>query len=176
MLINTNKKYLFFILKDILKIKIKETLPFTLRFLCVLDTLQNLLLSSPYRTNAVSEVKLFVILAAFGLLHATESSVLGAVRILHVFRHFIINIVVVVIIIIIIIFIIIIIIIIIELTHSKTILEITVEIEPQPAALDFKNLSQYSSRSKQNCLLNLCCSNCNTNLLQSITKLFGYST
>ena len=39
-------------------------------------------------------------------------------------------------------------IIIIELTHSKTILEITVEIEPQPAALDFKNLSQYSSRSK----------------------------
>ena len=36
----------------------------------------------------------------------------------------------------------------IELTHSKTILEITVEIEPQPAALDFKNLSQYSSRSK----------------------------
>ena len=41
-----------------------------------------------------------------------------------------------------------IIIIIIELTHSKTILEITVEIEPQPAALDFKKLSQYSSRSK----------------------------
>ena len=36
----------------------------------------------------------------------------------------------------------------IELTHSKTILEISVEIEPQPAALDFKNLSQYSSRSK----------------------------
>ena len=45
-------------------------------------------------------------------------------------------------------FIIIIIIITIELTNSKTILEITVEIEPQPAALDFKNLSQYSSRSK----------------------------
>ena len=44
--------------------------------------------------------------------------------------------------------IIIIIIIIIELTHSKTILEINVEIEPQPAALDFKNLSQYSSHSK----------------------------
>ena len=39
-------------------------------------------------------------------------------------------------------------IIIVELTHSKTILEITVEIEPQPAALYFKNLSQYSSRSK----------------------------
>ena len=44
--------------------------------------------------------------------------------------------------------IIIIIIIIIEPTHSKTILEITVEIEPQPAPLDFKNLSQYSIRSK----------------------------
>ena len=43
--------------------------------------------------------------------------------------------------------IIIIIIIIIELTHSKTILENTVEIEPQPVALDFKNLLQYSSRS-----------------------------
>ena len=44
--------------------------------------------------------------------------------------------------------IIIIIIIIIELTHNQTILENTVEIEPQPVALDFKNLSQYSSRSK----------------------------
>ena len=32
--------------------------------------------------------------------------------------------------------------IIIELTHSKTILENTVEIEPQPVALDFKKLSQ----------------------------------
>ena len=49
---------------------------------------------------------------------------------------------------IIIIIIIIIIVIVIELTDSKTILEINVEIEPQPAALDFKNLSQYSSRSK----------------------------
>ena len=39
-------------------------------------------------------------------------------------------------------------IIIIMLTHSETILENTVEIEPQPAALDLKNLSQYSSRSK----------------------------
>ena len=38
--------------------------------------------------------------------------------------------------------------IIIELTHSRTILENTVEIEPQPVALDFKNLSQHSSRSK----------------------------
>ena len=37
---------------------------------------------------------------------------------------------------------------IIKLTHSKTILENTVEIEPQPVALNFKNLSQYSSRSK----------------------------
>ena len=49
---------------------------------------------------------------------------------------------------IIIIFIIIIIIIIIMLTNSKIILENTVEIEPQPVALDFKNLSQYSSHSK----------------------------
>ena len=40
------------------------------------------------------------------------------------------------------------IIIIIELTHTKTILENIVEIEPQPVALDFKNISQYSSRSK----------------------------
>ena len=48
----------------------------------------------------------------------------------------------------IIIIIIIIIVIVIELTDSKTILEINVEIEPQPAALDFKNLSEYSSRSK----------------------------
>ena len=44
--------------------------------------------------------------------------------------------------------IVIIIIIIIELTHNKTIPENTVEIEPQPVALNFKNLSQYSSRSK----------------------------
>ena len=35
-----------------------------------------------------------------------------------------------------------------ELTHSKTMLENIVEIEPQPVALDSKNLSQYSSRSK----------------------------
>ena len=41
-----------------------------------------------------------------------------------------------------------IIIIIIELTHSKTILENTIEMEPQPVAFDFKNLSQYSSRVK----------------------------
>ena len=37
---------------------------------------------------------------------------------------------------------------IIELTRSKTIMKNTVEIEPQPVALDFKNLSQYSSLSK----------------------------
>ena len=49
---------------------------------------------------------------------------------------------------IIVIIIIIIIIIVVELTHSKTILENTVEIEPQPVALDFKNFSQYSSCSK----------------------------
>ena len=53
-----------------------------------------------------------------------------------------------IIIVVVIIIIIIISIIIIELTHSKTTLEITVEIEPQPVALDFKNLSQYSSRSE----------------------------
>ena len=47
-----------------------------------------------------------------------------------------------------IIIIIIMIIVVIQLTYSKTIQEITVEIEPQPTALDFKNLSQYSSRSK----------------------------
>ena len=36
----------------------------------------------------------------------------------------------------------------IELTHSKTTQKNTVEIKPQPVALDFKNLSQYSSCSK----------------------------
>ena len=35
-----------------------------------------------------------------------------------------------------------------ELAHSKTILENTVEIEPQPVALDFKNFSHYSTRFK----------------------------
>ena len=54
-------------------------------------------------------------------------------------------IIIVTIIIIIIIIISIIIIIITELTHSKTILENTVEIEPQPITLYFKKLSQYSS-------------------------------
>ena len=53
-----------------------------------------------------------------------------------------------IIIIIIIITIILIIIIIIDLTHSKTILENTVGIDPQSVALDFKNVSQYSSSSK----------------------------
>ena len=51
-------------------------------------------------------------------------------------------------IIIIIIIIIIVVVVVVEVTHSKTILEITVEIEPQPAALDLKNFSQYSSRLK----------------------------
>ena len=54
----------------------------------------------------------------------------------------------IIIVVVIIIIIIIISIIIIELTHSKTTLEITVEIDPKQVALDFKNLSQYSSRSK----------------------------
>ena len=43
--------------------------------------------------------------------------------------------------------IIIVIIIIIELKPIKNKLENTVEIDSQPVALDFKNLSQYSSRS-----------------------------
>ena len=60
----------------------------------------------------------------------------------------VIMIIIVVVVFVIIIIIIIIIITVIELTHSKIMLENTVEIEPQPAALDFKNLSQYSSRSK----------------------------
>ena len=37
---------------------------------------------------------------------------------------------------------------IIELRHSKTTQENTVEIEPQPLALDFKNFSQYFIRSE----------------------------
>ena len=42
-----------------------------------------------------------MILAAFGLLYVTESSVLGAVRVLYVFRHFVIIIIFIIIIIII---------------------------------------------------------------------------
>ena len=72
----------------------------------------------------------------------------------HLLKYYII--IIIIIITIIIITIIIIIIIIIEITHSKTILENTIAIAPQPVGLDFKNLSQYSSRSKKNCLLNLC--------------------
>ena len=64
------------------------------------------------------------------------------------YQRFNTTVLVVVVIVIVIVIIIIIIIIIIELTHSKTILENTVEIEPQPVALDFKNLSQYSSCAK----------------------------
>ena len=53
-----------------------------------------------------------------------------------------------IIIVVVVVVVVIIIITIIELTHSKNILENTVKIEPQPAVLDFKNLSQYSGRSK----------------------------
>ena len=48
----------------------------------------------------MSEVELFVILAAFGPLYVTESSILGAVRVLHVFRHFIIIIIVIIVVVI----------------------------------------------------------------------------
>ena len=54
------------------------------------------------------------------------------------------EIIIFIIIFIIIIIIIIILIIIIELTHSKTILENTFEVKPQPVALDFKNFFFYS--------------------------------
>ena len=53
-----------------------------------------------------------------------------------------------IIIIIIIVVVVVVVIVIIELTHSKTILENTIQIEPQQVALDFKKLSPYSSRSK----------------------------
>ena len=53
-----------------------------------------------------------------------------------------------IVIIIVIITIIIITIIIFELTYCKTILKNTIEIKPQPVALDFNNLSQYSTHSK----------------------------
>ena len=62
-------------------------------------------------------------------------------------ERFVIIIITIIIIVIIVVFIIIIIII-FELTHSKTIVENIVEIKPEPVALDFKNLSQYSSCSK----------------------------
>ena len=42
-----------------------------------------------------------MILAAFGPLYVTESSILGVVRVLHVFRHFIIIIIIIIIIVII---------------------------------------------------------------------------
>ena len=54
-----------------------------------------------------------MILAAFGLLYVTESSVLGAVRVLHVFRHFVIIVIFIIIITIIVIVIIIIIVIVV---------------------------------------------------------------
>ena len=56
--------------------------------------------------------------------------------------------IIIIVIIIIIIIIIITIITTIELAHNKTILENIVQIKPQPVALDFKKLSQYSSHSK----------------------------
>ena len=56
-------------------------------------------------------------------------------------------IIIIVVVVIIVIIAVIMIITIIELTHSQTILGNTVEIEPQPTILDFKNLSQYSSGS-----------------------------
>ena len=55
---------------------------------------------------------------------------------------------IIIIIIVVVVVVVVIIVTIIELTHSKTILENTVKIEPQPVVLDFKNLSQYSGRSK----------------------------
>ena len=70
------------------------------------------------------------------------------IHILLIIIVIIIIIIVIIIIVVVVVVIIIIIMIIIELTHSKTILENTVEIEPQPVALDFKNLPQYSSRYK----------------------------
>ena len=51
-------------------------------------------------------------------------------------------------IIIIIIIVVVVVIVIIELTHSKTILENTIQIEPQTIALGFNSLSQYSRHSK----------------------------
>ena len=77
-----------------------------------------------------------------------EIIIIYIIIIIIIITTIIIIIIIIFIIIIIIIIFIIIIIIIIELTHSKTILKIKVEIEPQPTVLDFKNLSQYSSCSK----------------------------
>ena len=53
-----------------------------------------------------------------------------------------------IIIIVVVVVVVVVVIVIIELTHSKTILENTIQIEPQQVALDFKKLSPYSSRSK----------------------------
>ena len=64
--------------------------------------------------------------------------------------------------------IIIIIIIIIELPHSKTILENTVKIEPQPVALDFNILAVPSKTVFWTCAVPAVIPIC-----QSITKLFG---
>ena len=55
---------------------------------------------------------------------------------------------IIIIIIIIVVVVVVVVIVIIELTHSKTILENTIQIEPQTIALGFNSLSQYSSHSK----------------------------
>ena len=49
----------------------------------------------------MSEVELFVILAAFGPFYVIESSILGGVRVLHLFRHFVIIIIIVIIVVVI---------------------------------------------------------------------------
>ena len=54
----------------------------------------------------------------------------------------------IIIIVVVVVVVVVVVIVIIELTHSKTILENTIQIEPQQVALDFKKLSPYSSRSK----------------------------
>ena len=51
-------------------------------------------------------------------------------------------------IIIVVVVVVVVVIVIIELTHSKTILENTIQIEPQTVALGFNSLSQYSRHSK----------------------------
>ena len=52
------------------------------------------------------------------------------------------------IIIVVVVVVVVVVIVIIELTHSKTILENTIQIEPQTIALGFNSLSQYSRHSK----------------------------
>ena len=54
----------------------------------------------------------------------------------------------IIIIIVVVVVVVVVVIVIIELTHSKTILENTIQIEPQTIALGFNSLSQYSRHSK----------------------------